>query len=244
MTMLFLLFAQDSQTQAESVFRAFGYPDAKPELIRRTESGGAEFASGSMTLLMDKNGVPWTFKIKSVRFESSPAARSIPRIKSLLKRFPIDLPPGKWCTARSLAPHAYGRAKSSSRYFFVPWLDGYPFLKGSQMTVQLSSDSERVLEWMVHRWPVAQVKAPKHIISPEGARKRFQELGDESARRYKTAYAKIGQVELGWLGPERPVLAYICPVTVFIRHSGGTKGSGGWAEISAETGKLFERPTR
>lgn len=227
-----------------AVFKAFGYPDIKPKLVRVTESGGAELAHGNLKLLIDKHGTPWTFKIKEVRFESSQADKTLPKIKDLLRKFPLALPKGRWVTERSLGPHPYGNAKSSMRYFFVPTLHGYPFLRSSQMTVQFSHDSKRVLEWMVHRWTVPESPLPKRVISMQEAKRRFQEIGDQSAQRYKSAHAQIGNPELGWRGIAKPVLTYTCPVTVSVRLPGRVRGSGTWVDINAETGELTSGITR
>ncbi|HMS54616.1 MAG TPA: hypothetical protein PKA27_04380 [Fimbriimonadaceae bacterium] len=219
------------------VFRDFGYPSPAPVLVRRTESGGAEYRSGPVSITIDKAGIPHVLKIPKVRFERSRATATIKRIKVLLDKYPIALPTGRWVTERSLAAHPYGAALSSMRYFYVPTLHGIPFLRRSEMTVQFSSDSKRVLEWYIYRGPKPSARLPKSYLTATEVVQRVRRLANKAIEPRKSITSFIiGQPELGWWGtPTR--LAYQVGVTFVVHHPGGRRGSGSAWLIDAVTGQ-------
>lgn len=142
-----------------AIMREFGYPEYSPSHWIHTAGGGWIADDGTIELSIDRRNIPQVLKITKVKYEVSDSATAIPRIKALLSRYPLRLPSGKWVTERSLAADPFGASNSSHRYFFVPVSKGFPH-STAFMTVQLSADCKRVLEWMYHPIPLTEGAIP------------------------------------------------------------------------------------
>ncbi len=216
----------------------FGLQGLMPVEWEQTSSGGWRSGKGVLRLSIDANGSVRELKIQKVRFEASDAKSTRAKIGALLKRYPLPLGEGKWVTERSLAPHPYGDAKTSMRYFFVPMRHGYPFLKGSLMTAQVSHDQKRVLEWSYHPWAVPACRKPGSFIDRKTA---MAKMVAESARRSTGGLKyKFGPKTfmLGWLSPTDPRLVYVGISTAPIDTPRGPSLTGFGMVINAETGKF------
>ncbi|MFI5387580.1 MAG: hypothetical protein ACHQ50_15840 [Fimbriimonadales bacterium] len=207
--MLLTLTAQNPADMPTRIMADFGYPGFRPAQSRKTSSGGWEFVQGTTTLTVDAQGRPRWLAIKNVRFERSDAKAARAKIARLLAKYPLRLPEGKWVTERFLAPDPYGSASSSMRYFFVPVLHGYPFL-GAEMTVQFSAGLDRVLEWAHHPWPAPSAALPAKILSRAAGLKAFEAIGRTwlAAHPGGKVYVKRESLQIVWLRPRHPILAY------------------------------------
>lgn len=214
-----VLISQDPAAIAHRIMTDFGYPSFRPDRSTRTESGGWRFVQGSTSLTVDAEGRPRWLAIEKVKFERSDAKAARAKIARLLAKYPLRLPEGKWVTERSLAPNPYGSAPSSMCYFFVPILKGYPFFNASEMTVQFSAGLDRVLEWAYHPWPVPAAALPAKIMSRVDALKSFDRLGRTAvAGHLDWSFHGLepGTLQLAWLYPTHPRLAYSCNLRAIV----------------------------
>lgn len=206
--MLFLLQAAPAGELIQRITADFGIRNFSPSHWEKTTSGGWRAEDGPIRLSIDAGGSVRELKIKQVKFEASDAGRTRAKIASLLRNYPLPLGEGKWVTERSLSPHPYGDAKTSMRYFFVPMRHGYPFLNGSHMTVQVSQDQKRILEWSFHPWEVPMCPKPKSVISQKTA----VAMMTAEAKRRSTATLKYTiapkVIMCGWRSHKDATLIY------------------------------------
>jgi hypothetical protein len=229
---------------ANRVMADFGYPDFVPDRSTRTASGGWVFESGATTLRVDSEGRPRDLKTRGVKFERSNAAAAERKVQRLLQRYPLSLPPGQWMTEPGNTDLFYGKSSSSFRYSYVPILHGYRFLGASQMTIQFSSDLKRVIEWSYHPSGVASAALPKSLLTRSQALRLIGKRAFARVGSAPNAWVEVveASLQLGWLHPNNPQLAYTCKVWYRRKLAyttpgmGTTRGVGDIALIDASTG--------
>lgn len=243
--MVLIALGSDLGTQRLArVMRDFGYPSFRATSKEETVSGGLAASDGRMSITLDAAGVPHRFAIRGVRFERSNAKEARYRISGLLQRYPLPLGEGKWVTERSLSADPIGNASSSMRYFFVPHRFGYPFLRCSFMTAQVSSDVKRVLEWKFHKVQVAEPQRPRGVV-PTSKAIAIMKAYLAPIRIQGNPYTlNTKRIELGWDDIRQPRLVYAAIATAPINTSRGPSLSAISVAIDAQTGAVLSPAPR